>query len=207
MSEKKDAIATMGAILPDDVSGRDAVHVAVISAVAGEELLAATDVGIASTTQDGEGEPVARTDAAKLIGIVDPFLCGTVRAGQRFWLFVYPRTITGLKHVWTHPDVASQLSAAPVKPTADDVAAKKAASEKWLRDFCEKSDCPGFISVMGIAEYIADGGSGDSWDGEYMHFDGLDAHGPIPPEFWDHVEIWLGRKVQGKKATGFSCSC
>ena len=43
-------------------------------------------------------------------------------------------------------------------------------------------------------------------DGEYLHFDGRDAHGVIPPEFWDHVENYTGKPCP-LRATYFSCSC
>jgi hypothetical protein len=33
---------------------------------------------------------------------VDPFLADPVQPGQMFWLFLYPQTITGLRHVWEH---------------------------------------------------------------------------------------------------------
>lgn len=90
MSNAKDAVSTMGTILPEDVGGRDAVHVAVVAATALKKLAPAADVGI-----DAEGNA---HDSGKLIGIVDPFLKSLVMPGQRFWLYLYPRTITGLSH-------------------------------------------------------------------------------------------------------------
>lgn len=200
----KDAVATMGSILPDDASGRDAVHIAVISVVAGELLAPGQHIGLTDETVDGERVATAGSD--KMLGIVDPFISDTdnIRKGQRFWLYIYPRQITGLNHQWSHPDLPLEG-----RPTGEQYAppAQKLASEQWLKDFCSKSDCPGFHAVMGVAELIADGGSGSDYDDEYIHFDGQDAHGEIPAEFWEHVSIYLGRPIRGKKATYFSCSC
>ena len=41
------------------------------------------------------------------IGIVDPFLKVNVKKGQKFWLFLNPKTTTGMKHHWSHPLVDS----------------------------------------------------------------------------------------------------
>lgn len=199
----KDAVATMGSILPDDAGGRDAVHVAVASAVCDVRLRPGQDVGIEIVEgRDVKARPASPTTEG--VGKVDPYLTALVEPGQRFWLYLYPRSITGLNHNWSHPAFPSLTGA---EAGQYNPPSEKLASEQWLKDFCAKSDCPGFHAVMGKAEEIADGGSGSDYDDEYIFFSGQDAYGEIPPEFWDHVAIYLGRPIRGKKATYFSCSC
>ncbi len=83
---------------------RDAVHFALAPVVAKYHLLPGSHVGL---TEEGtaywtdEDEGSART--SKTIGIVDPFLEKWVKPGEKFWLFLYPGTITGLRHSWSHP--------------------------------------------------------------------------------------------------------
>lgn len=206
----KDAVETMGTLLPEDVGGRDAVHVAVVAVTAGEELDPGQRVGIdwGNRIAPGSYKAFACSDP---IGIVDPFLLGPVSPGMRFWLFLFPRTITGLCHRWTHPafpeDEGSKGEDGESKgETLYRRPGVRLASERWLRNFCATSDCPGYEVVMEACERIADG-EVVGWDAEYIHFDGRDAHGQIPSEFWYHVEIVLGRPIKGKRATSFSCSC
>jgi hypothetical protein len=203
-----DALETLGTII-DEKAGRDAIHLAVEPAIAAVKLYPGQDVGIV----DGKAVPVTPIVSAKSIiiptptplGIVDPFLAGPVQPGERFWLVVYPRQITSLRHVWTHPAFDSPGSEAhPV--VARDLS--KEESESWLREFCAKSDCPKYETVM---EVILKGSVGDGYDRsyldeEYFHFGGRDAHGDIPPEFWKHVEIVTGKKFDNPP-TFFSCSC
>lgn len=88
----KDAVATMGGVLPDDTFGRDAVHVAVFSAFSAVPLGPRQDVSIiAQGEKDVEVGPLGDT-----VAIVDPFLSYWVTPGQRFWAYLYPRTITAL---------------------------------------------------------------------------------------------------------------
>lgn len=192
----KDAVATMGDLLPDDAGGRDAVHVAVFSAHSTVPLFPSQRVAVVSRGEaDAEVSPIG-----ECCGIVDPFLMTAVKPGERCWIYLFPRTITALSHRWSHPAFEESI-AFYAPPSA------KLTSEQWLRDFCAKSDCPSYEEVMGKASRVADGGSGSNFDDNYLHFNDQDAHGEIPPEFWDHVAAVLGRPILGSKPTYFSCAC
>jgi hypothetical protein len=88
---------------------RDAVHVAIAPVTAAVRLVPGQHVGLAQDNPHVAG-PYGRN-----IGIVDPFLTAAVEPGQRFWLVLYPGTITGLRHVWTHPAFAAAAAAAREK--------------------------------------------------------------------------------------------
>jgi hypothetical protein len=76
-----EAIMKLGT-LPDANVKRDAVHVAVIPVLAMREL------------QPGEH---------LTLGIVDPYLTAPVKAGQLYYLCLYPDTTTNITHHWEHP--------------------------------------------------------------------------------------------------------
>jgi hypothetical protein len=78
----------LGQLVTGDV-GRDAVHVAVIPMTAFRRMV--------------PGEKLKN-------GIVDPFLTAPVEAGQRFYLCLYPNTVTSLRHVWEHPAFVEELA-------------------------------------------------------------------------------------------------
>lgn len=187
MSDKRsvatDALETLGTII-DDTARRDAIHLAVLPAIAGVVFRAGDHV----TVIDGTAYLAA---VGTGIGIVDPFLAVLVRPSERFWLVMYPRTITSLRHVWSHPAFPDEAAALGL------VSSSKTESERWLREFCDRSNCPSYEEVIGV---IA---SGDYEDSLRM---GRDASGDIPPEFWGHAEVVLGRKIENRP-TWFSCSC
>ena len=98
----------LGRLIEDGERRRDAVHIALAPVTAADRLTPGQHVGL---VQAGIVELVGPCDHN--IGIVDPFLAEDVEPGQRFWLFLYPGTITGLRHVWTHP--AFTAAAAAIK--------------------------------------------------------------------------------------------
>lgn len=199
----KDAVETLGTILTGE-HGRDAVHVAVIPAVAAHALRPGEHIGICS---DGLAAVYAETK----IGVVDPFLPGPyVMQGQRFWIFIYPRQIVSLRHVWVHPLIADEGLAAAVAQSQPDKPTKE-ESEAWLRNFCGTHDCPDYDTVIAAASgepppYQGDYGRPE-WEMEddYLLFVGTDAHCDVPDEFWDHLENLKGRKL--KRVPYFSCTC
>jgi hypothetical protein len=195
-----DALETLGTVIGLDEK-RDAIHLAVEPIEAAAKLYPGQDVGIV----EGKASATAETK----LGIVDPFLKSAVLPGERFWLVVYPRQIQSLRHVWSHPGFEDE--AAP--------ASGREASEKWLREWCEGEDTPGYERTMEALRATLEGRTpefvkededwmGFTWDEDYLHFRGTDAHAEIPQIFWRHVEVVLGVTIpMDRRADSFSCSC
>lgn len=85
----------LGQILRDEAH-RDAVHVAIVPLIAPVRLSPGQHI-------DCDGFPEGHVEAGLPVGIVDPFLKEKVGKGERFYLCLYPNTVTSLRHQWTHP--------------------------------------------------------------------------------------------------------
>lgn len=185
--------AKLGTI-PTGDEGRDAVHTAIVPVRAAERLMRGTPVKL---TPDGKALPCLAREA---IGVVDPFRADGERAvpeGDWFWLCMYPKTITGLRHVWDHPYF-----------DARDVLGNPAEeSERWLRQYV-KENCP----------YDAD--APDGGYGEFLrhvrqdreiYFHGTDLHDlsdlEDPEDLFRHLSVVLGRRIDASYFDSFSCSC
>lgn len=198
-----DALETLGTII-NEHAGRDAIHVAVEPVQAGTKLYPGQDVGLVGG--------MAFNEVDESTGIVDPFLKGPVFEGQYFWMLLYPRTITSLRHVWSHPAFPESTVPAHGLPTDPFNEQEKGESKAWLVDFCTDMYC----KYDDLIEAVLTGRSQSSHDGycyisldeDYLHFNGTDAHGEVPTELWHHIEVVTGVKIpNGKRAKYFSCSC
>lgn len=110
---------------------KDAVHVAIVSVEAGQQLRPGTHVELK------HGKAIMKdphSDEFKPIGIVDPFLRSDIETGQNFYLCLYPETVTGMRHEWGHPafdDLAS------VKSQLQSIASEYHTSYEQLIEACE----------------------------------------------------------------------
>lgn len=86
-------------IVDFDWIGRDAIHVAVVPMIAKSRLYPGNHIDADGNRTGGE-----------LVGIVDPYLTVPVEKGQKFFMFLYPGTVTSLRHVWTHPAFTPEAS-------------------------------------------------------------------------------------------------
>ena len=170
----------IGKILTNETQ-RDAIHIAVLPVISDEKLYPCQRIGLIN----GKA-----SQNAKHIGIVDPFLSMIVFPGQQFYMFMYPNTITNMRHHWEHPSVN--------EPTIS----MKIEAEKWLRKFAEEWNMDFQIMIE------------DAQSGEYLVARDADIHswneiddGGV--EFWHQLEIYTNCEfsTSHREKVGFSCSC
>lgn len=177
----------VGKLIESESEGRDAVHIAIAPALATHRLHAGDHV-----SADG-------THSHPHVGIADPFLTDPIERGQRFWIFLYPRAVTSLRHVWSHPAFADEAGAMLV--SVQD----KSASEKWMRAWALKHMSEDYYGEAGrLTDDTAYNNAIHA--GENNHVGPYeDAREHIDEEWWNHWEAITGRK--GKRDEYFSCSC
>lgn len=91
---------------PDQLGVKDAVHVAIVSCVAGRAISAGGRVRLDS---NGHAEECVQGG----IGVADPFV-GRISRGQNFWVMVDPSSVDSVSHSWDH-DVVFPVNPVPVE--------------------------------------------------------------------------------------------
>jgi hypothetical protein len=197
-----DALATLGTIIGDG-EARDAIHLAVEPVVAGMALNPAAHVALGV---DGRAYAPSCVPGGKAVGIVDPFVETIVPEGSRFWLVVYPRRITSLRHVWEHPDFDT-----PAERMVHD---EKAVSRAWIEAYAEElsgedyDDEIRIVTSEELIEYATTWATTTSrWGGDYLVKGGLLEGVGTKPEFWDHFTVVTGLAAPTERPNFFSCSC
>jgi hypothetical protein len=177
----------IGKLIAGDAQ-RDAIHIAVAPVVAGEELKAGYHVGL-----NEAGEAVGRTTS---IGIVDPFIHTHVRKGETFWLFMYPNTITSLRHDWTHPAFKDE------PPVVKEHVPPAEAVKEMKKLISDKSGYRGYESIMDDADVWVKAGRATE-DSDY-DFDLEDSEWD---RFWELYEQIRGVRVAEDSKSSFYVCC
>lgn len=195
MSETIKTIETTLGKLINQTTSRDAIHIAVAPVKATCTLKPGQHIGFVDNTNQNVGYTdgiIPRT--IKFIGIVDPFLTEPVKENEWFYMLLYPKTITGLKHVWTHPEFHIEDN------NNEIIAGSKKESELWLR-FYIKNYGGDYNDVI---EAVKNKGSACfGRDLNYEDFNEYDS------EFWKHIQIVLGENLsdEHKETVTFRCAC
>lgn len=199
----------LGQLISITEAQRDAIHIAVAPVIAAHILVPGRHVGF---VEEGNTEKVGIVDES--IGIVDPFLMMSVQPGQRFWLFLYPNTVTGLRHDWTHPAFASAPTA-KTQEQEDIITKRKQKAKEWLEAFCHRYNPPAqnpyckYFSpdelIQAATEAVESKGFRiHCYDNERLQ-DGLFNHSK---EFWENWSIVTGIFIPKEiKNIHYTCSC
>ncbi len=223
-----DALSTLGTI-HEEQQYRDAIHLGVEPVEAGENLPVGADIGIA---EDGKAYLSGKKkNNVKGVGIVDPFLQNAVQKGEKFWLVVYPRKITSLLHVWTHPDFPDEKPKELSELTSDELMQEiqrrlvstvsvlqesereetqadidKANAFQWMSDYADslRIDVDELIEYAG--EWVESRRNG-TW-GRFLSYGGLLEGEYVSDEFWLHYGKYTGQVIHpDEQGSFFSCSC
>jgi hypothetical protein len=169
--------------LPDVKADRDAVHVAITPVEADTLLYPGQHVIL----KDGK----AIAQLADAVGIVDPFLPpGTkIEAGTKFWLCLYPKTVTGIRHHWSHPAFA------------DTIPVCGGAERDWITLFARRWEYT-FDEFMAAARRYIE--KGEELDDKWVQaYDGdIYADWEI---FWKHFHTLTGLSLNGKEREFVRC--
>jgi hypothetical protein len=179
-------IETIGKKLTESAV-KDAVHIAIAPVRVGDDLKPGQRARVRYIGGEARVYEAYEDDACD--GIIDPYLHGPVKEGDRCWLFLMPGSITGLRHDWTHPSFASVGGAAD-----------REESERWLREYATRyeADYEGMVdgAVSGKGYCFGD-------DDGPPNYRGAEA------DFWRHIENVAGQRFseQHREGTPFRCAC
>jgi len=180
----------IGRILSEDQSWeKDAIHVPIYPVVAASILSPGTRV--AFTPGDEFTTVVAAKDEeTPAVGVIDPFLEAPVQPGERCWMFLFPGTITQLRHDWTHPFIVEAHSK------------RYAAATQFMKMAAHELG----MSVQQLLEVV--GEFIETGEQYCLNVDTPNMWYEAGEEFWQHFQTLTGKKVPaGYEASPFRCAC
>jgi hypothetical protein len=177
---------------------RDAIHIAVAPVFSSETVHPGCPLSLA----EGSTEQVVPY-MDNPVGIVDPFLKGAVYPGQKFYMFLFPNTVTSLRHEWTHPAFDAGV-AAPVIGEAGVVSGDLlSAARGKIEDMAHTLDMTYDALMKAADDFVRYGDYTVQHGDEHWR----DTFPGFAEEFWRAWEVVTGEKAPDDAFQIFSCSC
>lgn len=191
-------------ITTDDLFKKDAIHIAVAPVIAMDILYPGAPLGF---SEPGNTQKV-EVNRVNSIGIVDPFLPSPVKEGEKFFMFLFPNTITGLRHDWNHPAFTADTSATNTVERTVETATSAAFQDRsrsyeYLNNVAHELDMSFTDFIHDLTEY--DQGRGDNMltysvaDGGIYDYDW--------PTIWRYFTEYTGIEINLSYDCPYSCSC
>jgi len=174
----------------DEHPVKDAIHVAILPVIVGPDLCVYPGRPAKVSSFNEEAGLFELGEIGKNIGIINPFMGGRADSGDRIYIFLYPNTVTSLRHDWEFEGLETIRKIG--QPTLD-------GSKLYIENLAENLDMS-YEDLMDAAEDFIDYGN-------YCNV-GINEDASLPDEFWAHYELISGRIVPAdKRYSFFSCSC
>lgn len=166
---------------------RDAIHIAVAPVKAHKQLKPGARVGVERLAS---GEMISCD--TNHIGVVDPFRERAIWKDEVFYLCLFPGSVTGMRHHWSHP--AFYEPPANVPQDAVERAKENLEAFAQLADLTLEGLIGAANDYLDHNEYLCDGGKWESFQ--------------MSETFWDDFQTYTGRIVpEDDRGHFFSCSC
>lgn len=192
----------VGKLVKHQHYGRDAIHIAVLPVVAETDLLPSQKIH-AVWCEDSERYISARHQ--KATGIVDPFLPEKVEKGQRFWMFLNPGSIRGMRHDWSCPVFSHEEGSALADRAVERSRRYMEKLGKAFGEYGRKESVEGLIEAGHQVKSTGDiFGFGYDLPYKFKSKEGDYA------DFWKHWEVLTGEEKPSGwlgECTPFACSC
>jgi len=186
----------------DEQVYRDAVHIAICPVIAAHKLFPGQRIGI--FTQ--QGEEIVVDSISTHIGIVDPYIPRlAVYKGDRFYMWLYPNTVTSLRHEWVHPAIKS-VENKSLNPYYNECHVSstdpEGVSKRWLEYFAKECELSYDQLMDATTEYLLTGKIC------CLGTDTPDICWNKNEQFWEHYQKISDKIVpSGKQESFFRCAC
>lgn len=139
---------------PDELGVKDAIHVAIVSCVAGSAIKRG---GRVTLNDNGHAE---MCDVGGF-GVADPFI-GDIARGEKFWVMMYPDSIASVAHAWEHPvEFPTAPAVVPKNKYLEKYAVILGVTYEYLMQACSsyvktdrKSPYPGTLPENTVDELV-----------------------------------------------------